>query len=99
MAASDNRNYGTLEPEYYQESLGPLTVQGRKYALVTELTGKLNSVQNELKECKKQQKTLQAKGKDLNEKDMERMKRCEEIVANLKAVINTEVTRFNLKIK
>lgn len=99
MAAINNRNYGTLEPEYYQENLGPLTIQGKKYALVSGLTEKLNSVQNELKECKKQQKTLQAKGKDLNEEDMKRMKRCEEIVANLKAVINREVTRFNLKIK
>ena len=37
-------------------------------------------------------------GRDLDEKDQKRMKRLEEIIANLKRMIDEQVTEFKLKI-
>lgn len=99
MVYRDNVNYGTLEPEYHQENLGPLTLKGKKYALVSGLTEKMHSVQNELQKYEQRQKSLLEKGKDLNAKDMKDMQKCKEIVVNLKRIIDNQVQQFNLKIK
>ena len=37
-------------------------------------------------------------GRDLDEQDQKRMKRCEEIIANLKRMIDEQVEMYNLKI-
>ena len=93
-----NRNYGTLEPEYVSDTFSPITVKGRKQALVDGMRAKLNEKQSALSELKKQQKALRANGRDLDEQDQKTMKKLEEIVANLKRVIDEQVTEFKLKI-
>ena len=45
MANNDYRNYGTLEPEYYSDNLGPITVKGKKQAIVA---GTFNSRSNSI---------------------------------------------------
>lgn len=93
-----NRNYGTLEPEYCSDQFSPVTIKGRKQALVFGLQQKLNENQSALSELKKQQKSLQEKGKDLDEQDLKRMKKLQDIISNLKGTIKEQVEMFNLKI-
>ena len=97
MANKDYRNYGTLEPEYYSDRLGPLTIKGKKQALVAGLESKLNENQNKLNELKKYQESLKKIGKDLDKDDAERMTRIERIIKNLKQTINEQKTMFKLK--
>ena len=92
------KNFGTLEPEYFSDTFSPITVKGKKYILVSGLRAKLNEKQSALSELKKQQKALRANGRDLDEQDQKTMKKLEEIVANLKRVIDEQVTEFKLKI-
>ena len=88
------KNFGTLKPEYHSG----LTVKGKKYALVADFCAKLSENQSLLDELKKQQKSLKEMGRDLDEKDQKRMKRCEEIIADLKRMIDKQVEMYNLKI-
>ena len=97
MANKDYRNYGTLEPEYYSDRLGPLTIKGKKQALVAGLESKLDENQNKLNELKKYQESLKKIGKDLDKDDAERMTRIERIIKNLKQTINEQKTMFKLK--
>ena len=97
MANKDYRNYGTLEPEYYSDRLGPLTIKGKKQALVAGLESKLNENQIQLNELKKYQESLKKIGKDLDKDDAERMARIERIIKNLKQTINEQKTMFKLK--
>ena len=97
MANKDYRNYGTLEPEYYSDHLGPLTIKGKKQVLVAGLESKLDENQNKLNELKKYQESLKKIGKDLDKDDAERMTRIERIIKNLKQTINEQKTMFNLK--
>ena len=93
------RNYGILKKERYDETLSDVTVKGSKNTLIKSLQATLAQKTDLLKELKQEQEVLQAKGKDLNEEDMVRMKRLECIVANLKNTIDQQVKMFNLKIK
>lgn len=93
-----NRNYGTLEPEYCSDQFSPVTIKGRKQALVLGLQQKLNENQSALSELEKQQKSLQEQGKDLDEQDLKRMKKIQDIISNLKGTIKEQVEMFNLKI-
>ena len=99
MANKDYRNYGTLEPEYYSDRLGPLTIKGKKQVLVAGLESKLDENQNKLNELKKYQESLKKIGKDLDKDDAERMTRIERIVSNLKQTINEQKTMIKLKMK
>lgn len=92
------KNFGTLEPEYHSDQFSPITVKGKKYALVSGLRAKLSENQSSLNELKKYQKSLKKMGRDLDEKDQKIMKRLEEIVANLNHMIDEQVEMFNLKI-
>jgi len=92
------KNFGTLEPEYHSDQFSPITVKGKKYALVSGLRAKLSEKTSALNELKKYQKYLKKMGKDLDEHDQKIMKRLEEIVANLNRMIDEQVEMFNLKI-
>ena len=99
MANNDYRNYGTLEPEYTSDQFSPITIKGKKYALVSGMRAKLSENQDKLSELKKYQQSLKKIGKDLDEKDQKRMKKLQEIIGNLNSVINEQIEHFNLKIK
>lgn len=92
------KNFGTLKPEYHSDQFSPITVKGKKYALVADFRAKLSENQSLLNELKKYQESLKKMGRDLDEKDQKRMKRCEEIIANLKRMIDEQVEMYNLKI-
>lgn len=93
------RSYGTMEPEYVSDRLSPATVKGKKQELVAGLRSKLNEQQAKLAELKKQRESLQEKGRDLDEQDLKRMKRLENIVVDLKQTIDKQVKMFNLKVR
>ncbi len=97
MANNDYRNYGTLEPEYYSDNLGPITVKGKKQALVAGLESRLSINQSQLSELKNYQTSLAKMGKDLSKEDAARVQRLENIIANLKRIIDEQRTAFKLK--
>ncbi len=99
MANKDYRNYGTIEPQYYQENLGPLTVKGKKSALVAGLQSRLDENQAKLQELKKYEESLAKNGKTLDAEDTARMKRIERIISDLKRIIDEQIQSFNLKVK